>query len=78
MKDILWNKIILNEFIDLACLSETEEKVLRTMASGWSRTKQSMEFNMSISSVDAVISTLRKKYDSVQPYSSVLPVRSKK
>lgn len=78
MKDILWNKIILNEFIDLACLTETEEKVLRTMAAGWSRVKQSMELNLSVSAVDAVIATLRKKYDAVQPYSTILPVRRKK
>lgn len=78
MKDILWNKIILNEFIDLACLTETEEKVLRTMAAGWSRVKQSMELNLSVSAVDAVIHNLRKKYDAVQPYSTILPVRRKK
>ena len=28
MKDIIWNKLMLNEFIDLACLTETEEKIL--------------------------------------------------
>lgn len=78
MKDIIWNKIILNEFIDLACLTETEEKILRTMAAGWSRVKQSMEYNMSVSAIDAVIHTLRKKYDAVQPYSNVLPARRKK
>lgn len=78
MKDILWNKIILNEFIDLACLTETEEKVLRTMAAGWSRVKQSMELNLSVSAVDAVIHNLREKYDAVQPYSTILPVRRKK
>lgn len=77
MKDILWNKIILNEFIDLACLTDTEERVLRTMAAGWSRVKQSMELNMSLSAIDAVIATLRKKYDAVQPYSSILPERKK-
>jgi hypothetical protein len=77
MKSILWNKIILNEFIDLACLTETEEKILRTRIAGWSRVRQSMEFNMSVSSVDCVIRTINLKYDMVQPYSTILPKRKK-
>lgn len=77
MKSILWNKIILNEFLDLACLTETEEKILRTRIAGWSRVRQSMEFNMSISSVDCVIRTINLKYDMVQPYSTILPKRKK-
>jgi hypothetical protein len=78
MKDIIWNKIILNEFIDLACLTETEEKVLRTRIAGWSRVRQSMEFNMSISTVDCIIRAINLKYDMVQPYSTILPKRRKK
>lgn len=77
MKSILWNKIILNEFIDLACLTETEEKILRTRIAGWSRVRQSMEFNMSVSSVDCVIRSINLKYDMVQPYSTILPKRKK-
>lgn len=77
MKSILWNKIILNEFIDLACLTETEEKILRTRIAGWSRVRQSMEFNMSVSSVDCAIRTINLKYDMVQPYSTILPKRKK-
>lgn len=77
MNDIIWNKIFLNEFIDLACLTETEEKILRTRAAGWGRTKQAMEFNMSESAVDATIRIIRRKYDSVQPFSAILPVRKK-
>ena len=78
MKDIIWNKIILNEFIELACLTETEEKILRTRISGWSRVKQAMEFNMCLSCVDSIMQTIRVKYDMVQPYSSILPPRIKK
>lgn len=78
MKDIIWNKLMLNEFIDLACLTETEEKILRTRISGWSRVKQSMEFCMSVSSVDCVIKTINRKYDLVQPYSKLLPPRKKR
>lgn len=78
MRDIIWNKIILDEFIKLAILTETEEKILRTRIAGWSRVKQSMEFNMSISTVDCLIKMINQKYDMVQPYSKILPKRKKK
>lgn len=78
MKDIIWNKIILDEFIKLAILTETEEKILRTRIAGWSRVKQSMEFNMSLSTVDCIIKMINQKYDMVQPYSTILPKRKKK
>lgn len=77
MKDIIWNRIILDEFIYLAMLTDTEEKILRTRIAGWSRAKQSMEFNMSISTVDCVIKMINQKYDMVQPYSEILPKRKK-
>lgn len=78
MKDIVWNKIILDEFIKLAILTETEEKILRTRIAGWSRARQAMEFNMSISTVDCLIKMINQKYDMVQPYSDILPKRKKK
>ena len=77
MKDILWSKIILNEFIDLACLTEIEEKILRTRIAGWSRVKQSMEYNISLSTVDRIIHEINQKYDAVQPHSLILPKRKK-
>ena len=78
MKDIIWNKIILDEFIKLAILTEIEEKILRTRIAGWSRVKQSMEFNLSISTVDCIIRMINQKYDMVQPYSNILPERKKR
>ena len=78
MKDIIWNKIILDEFIRLALLTETEEKVLRTRIAGWSRVKQSMELNMSVPTIDKIIRMIGIKYDMVQPYSAILPIRKKK
>jgi hypothetical protein len=77
MKGIVWNRIILDEFIHLALLTETEEKILRTRIAGWSRVKQSMEFNMSLATIDSIIRTIKIKYDMVQPYSTILPVRKK-
>ena len=78
MKDIIWNKIILDEFIRLAFLTETEENILRTRIAGWSRAHQAIEFNMSISTVDCLIKMINQKYDMVQPYSNILPKRKKK
>ena len=75
MNDIIWNKIILNEFIDLACLTETEEKILRTRIAGLCSIHQSMAFNLSVSTVDCIIRTIRQKYDMVQPFSDILPKR---
>lgn len=78
MKDIIWNKIILDEFIRLAILTETEEKILRSRIAGWSRVKQAMEYNMSVSTVDCIIKMINQKYDMVQPHSNILPERKKK
>lgn len=75
MNDIIWNKVIINEFIELACLSETEEMILRTWAKGWSITKQSMEFHLSESSIKKIRARIKLKYDNVQKYSNILPLR---
>ena len=78
MKDIIWTKPILDEFIRLAIPTETEEKVLRTRIAGWSRVSQARELNMDLSTVDRIINTIRLKYDLVQPYSNILPARKKR
>lgn len=77
-KQVLWNKTILEEFIRLALLSEEEERIVRTRALGWSRAKQCIEFWMSESTLDRIIKRLKLKYDSVQPYSDILPKRKSK
>lgn len=74
-KQVPWNKIILEEFIRLGCLSEDEEAVMRTRVQGWTVTKQSIELGMSVSKVNFIIKRLKKKYDAVQPYSAILPPR---
>ncbi len=74
-KQVPWNSVILDEFISLALLTEDEEKIMRTRIAGWTRTKQAMEFGMSLSSIDRIISTLKHKYDDVQRYSDILPPR---
>ena len=70
-----WNKVILEEFIRIGCLSETEEMIMRTRVHGWTITKQSYELNMSESNIKKIIARLKKKYDSVEKYSALLPPR---
>lgn len=70
-----WTRIILEEFIELACLTETEEHIMRTRLKGWTITKQAMELHMSESNVKKIIARLKKKYDIAQKNSVILPKR---
>lgn len=51
-KQVPWNKVIVEEFVKDAMLSKEEEMILRTRAAGWTRTKQSIELGMSLSTID--------------------------
>ena len=75
--EVIWTKLVLERFIQLANLTEEEEIVIRTRAAGWSRVKQAMELNISISGIDRIISRLRKKYDEVQRLAPILPPRKR-
>ena len=70
-----WSKLILEEFIAEACLTETEEMIMRTRVKGWTITKQARELNMSEANVKKVIARLKLKYDKVQKYDPLLPPR---
>lgn len=72
---VIWTKIILEEFIELASLDKTEEMIMRTRAAGWTRTEQAMKLNISLATVDRCIKRLKIKYDEVQQYSVLLPPR---
>ena len=74
-QQVPWNKIIVEEFVKEAMLTQTEEMVLRTRVAGWSRVRQSTELNISLSTLDRIISTLKKKYDKVQKHNPILPPR---
>lgn len=78
MKDILWNNIILDEFIRLASPTEFEVQIIRSRMADRSRVQLSFDFSRSLPRVDAAIKSIRQKYDAVQPYSSILPPRKKK
>ena len=70
-----WNKVILEEFIKEAMLSEEEEQIMRTRVAGWPRQKQAIEFNMSTQKVDKIIARCKAKYDIVSEYDALLPPR---
>ena len=72
---VLWTTVVLEEFIRLGGLTDEEEEIMRTRMAGWTITRQSMELGMSVSKVNKIINRLKIKYDSVQPYSTILPKR---
>lgn len=74
-KQVPWNKIILERFIELAILTPDEEMIMRTRVAGWTRTEQAMKLGMSLSTVDRIINRLKIKYDGVQQYDVLLPPR---
>lgn len=76
-KQVPWNKIILEEFIELGCLSQVEEMIMRTRVKGWTIAKQSYELGLSESAIKKTIARLKLKYDKAQKYSPILPPRKK-
>lgn len=74
---VVWTKIVLEEFIKIGGLTADEEHIMRTRCKGWTRTRQALELGMSISTVDRLIRSCKRKYDAVQPFSCILPPRKK-
>ena len=75
MNDLMWDKGMIVEFSDLACLTEEEVIVLNDWAYGKSIVYTAMRHHMSESKVSGIRRNLRKKYDRVQPRSKMLPLR---
>lgn len=74
-KQVIWSKIILERFIEEACLTKEEEMIMRTRVEGWTITKQALELNMSESKISKIIARLKVKYDNVQKRDPILPPR---
>jgi len=72
---VIWSKVIVEEFIIVGNLTKEEEHVLRTRVAGWTITKQAMELHMSRSKVNQIVKRLKKKYDVAQRFSTILPPR---
>lgn len=74
-KQVIWTKLILEEFIDQGNLTKDEEIIMRTRAAGWTITEQSIKLGMSTATVNRIIKRLKTKYDRVQKTSVILPIR---
>lgn len=71
-----WTKLLVDNFVEFAMLSEDEEFIMRTRVKGWTVTKQAMYLNKSESAVHAMIKTMKIKYDNVQKtYPDLFPER---
>ena len=77
MKGVIWTDVIFNEFIKKAMLSDEEIAVLETSIRGWSRVKQSLELNMSLSKIQRIKRRCEAKYDVAQKESNILPERKR-
>ena len=66
---------MLREFRQLACLSRSEEIVLKDWAYGESIVTTAMQYHMSERTVKDIRKVLRDKYDAVQKYTPLLPER---
>lgn len=75
MNDLMWDKGMILEFTNLACLTDDEIEVLKDLAHGKSIVHTAMRINVSESTVSNIRKRLRVKYDQVQPKSVLLPVR---
>ena len=77
MKGIIWTKAIFDEFVKRAMLSDEEIAVIETSIRGWSRVKQSLELNMSLSKIQRIKRRCEIKYDVAQKESDILPERKR-
>lgn len=75
MNDLMWDKGMIAEFSNLACLTEDEITVLNDWAYGRSIVHTALKCHMSDSKVNDIRHRLRVKYDRVQPRSESLPPR---
>ena len=78
MHDLVWDKRMIAEFIEQACLTDDEVVVLKDLAYDKSIVETAMKYHMSETRVSDIRKRLRDKYDRVQPYSDVLPPRIRK
>lgn len=76
-KEVPWDKVILERFIELSAMGPIEEKIIRKRVSGKSIVEISMETGLSESSINRIVRSLKIKYDQVQKYDPILPVRKR-
>lgn len=75
-KQVKWTKKVLEEFIELAMLSEDEIYIMQTRVKDVPISVQAQTLNVSESTIHRKIALLKKKYDAVQKeHPDIFPVR---
>lgn len=76
---ILWTRMLYDKFMEDAILTELEKKVLYSRVwekDRWTITGMALEFNVSKSTINKTISSIRDKYDHLHSlYPDVYPKR---
>lgn len=67
------NRVVIDEFDRLACLTRLEREVLITRAAGECQYWQSQKYSVSQATITRVIQRLQRKYDAVKGFSAILP-----
>ena len=75
MNDLMWDRGMIEEFSNIACLTDEEVIVLNDWAYGKSIVYTAMKHHMSDSKVSDIRRRLRSKCDRVQPRAKSLPPR---
>lgn len=76
MKEVDWNAPIYEEFLRLTYLTDFQRKVMdKHVIERKTNYQIAMELTASESSVQRAIKECKKMYDSVKPYSDILPER---
>lgn len=78
MKQVPWNSVIYEEFTKLAMLNEDEQYIMLTRIRDEATViQQADHLHCSPEKVRDMIRSLKDRYDAVQPYSPLLPVRKR-
>lgn len=75
-KQVVWTKKVLEDFIELAMLTDDEAYIMRSRVKGITVTQQAIALHKSESSIHRMINQLKAKYDAVQAeYPDRFPLR---
>ena len=74
-KQVPWNRVIYDEFVELGSLNEFEKRLLKDRMMGMTISQMTIEYNCSEATISRTIKKLKKVYDDVQPHSKKLPPR---
>lgn len=69
---VSWSVPVHDEFVRLTYLTDDEKKILESWCRGESVISQSINYNMSESTVKKLRKSIMSKYQKVMPYSDIL------